>query len=734
MFKEETKEKLKTSKWLKALIVLVAIFLIVIMFPKGESLESEVTVGSIWIEDDLIASKTFEILKDTETYNRELAYAEDRIYPIYLKDDEAVSKSLDSLRNYNIYLLNLIDEEIVDRDRKNVNRCFLDQNSYDSFLNLRKRENIISRRNQKTLNDVFRISQEVLERIYNRGLLSNTFGEIDKDSIAVRDGKYEKIHPKRLYLDRNSVKNFIELYLRNTFSTDIELNSTVELYINNFIVSNINFSPDLTRAEINLAKDKVSRNIGIVNENERIIAKHDRITQDIKLKIDSYKVAKGEDRGYWGRMAQDTGKFLHIAIILLLYSIYFYLFRKTIFHDNVKLLLIAIIILLIAFVTFLIRQINVNAPVELLIFIPVGSMLLTIIFDSRVGFYGTVIIALIAGGLRGNDYIFTVMNIVAGALATYTVRDIKNRTQIFRSFLFILLGYVLSIVAFGLERFDSIENILISSAFAASNALISPIFTYGLIIFFERIFKITTDLTLLELSDFNTPALKDLAKNAPGTFTHSITIGSLVESSSELIGANPILARVGAYYHDIGKSLDPASFVENQLDKTNIHENLDPAKSAEIILNHVERGIGLAKEYNLPQEVIDFIPMHHGTMVVYYFYEKAKELYGKENVDINKFRYPGPKPNTKETALVMLADACESTIRSMADPNPQKVENVINKLFSIRIDDGQLDEAPVTLGDLEKIKQSFLNVLLGQHHRRIRYPKQDQMESESNDK
>ena len=734
MLTDKTKEVLKTSRRLKTLIILISIVLIVMMFPKGESLESEVAVGSVWIEDDLIASKTFEILKDTETYNRELVNAANQVYSIFVAESDVPNISLDSLNSYNDYLLNLIDQDIVDNDIKNYSKSVLDRESYGMLLDLRKKESVISNRYRKSMRDVFRVCSDVLNRIYRRGLLSVSFNEIKKDSIAIREGKYERVYPKAKYLDNNSVNNFIEVYLRNSFSTNVELNNAVELYVENFTFPNIVYSAELTREEIETAKDKVSRNIGIVNENERIIAKHDRVTPEIKLKIDSYRIAKGEDRGFWGKFAQDAGKFLHIVAILLIFSIYLFLFRKQIFHDNYKILLIAIIVLFIAFVTFLVRQINVQSPIEMLIFIPVASMLLTIIFDSRIGFYGTVITALIAGGLRGNDYIFVVMNIVAGALAAYTVRDMKNRSQIFRSFLFILLGYVASIVAFGLERYDSIENIMISSAFAASNALISPIFTYGLIIFFERIFNITTDLTLLELSDFNSPALKELAKNAPGTFTHSITIGSMVESSAELIGANPILARVGAYYHDIGKSLDPGSFVENQMDNKNVHEGLTPAKSAELIMNHVKRGIDLAKEYDLPQEIIDFIPMHHGTMVVYYFYEKAKELQGEDKVDIDNFRYPGPKPQTKETALVMLADACESTVRSMSDPDPQKVENVINNLINIRVEDGQLDETPITFADLQKIKESFLSILLGQHHRRIRYPKQDEMENESSDK
>jgi len=325
------------------------------------------------------------------------------------------------------------------------------------------------------------------------------------------------------------------------------------------------------------------------------------------------------------------------------------------------------------------------------------------------------------------------MNIVAGGLAAYTVRDIKNRTQIFRSFFYILVGYVVSIIAFGLERYDSFEQMIGSFAFAASNALISPVFTYGMIIFIERIFKITTDLTLLELTDFNHPLLKELAKTAPGTFNHSMTMGTLVESAAEKIGANPTLSRVGAYYHDIGKSLDPASFVENQMQSGNIHEKLKPEQSVNLILNHVKRGIELAENNNLPKEIIDFIPMHHGTLTMSFFYEKARDLNGEENVKIENFRYPGPKPNTKETALVMLADACESTVRSMTDADPKKVENVINNLISARIDDGQLDDAPLTFSDVKKIKESFLGILVGQHHKRIRYPKQDEMETKKDD-
>ncbi|MCF8240414.1 MAG: HDIG domain-containing protein [Melioribacteraceae bacterium] len=722
---------MRESKRIKILILLVTIILIVLMFPKGESLESEVTVGSIWIEDDLIASNTFPVLKDPELYKRELQEAKKSVFPIFVKNESIPELMRDSLTKFTENFINLLNEDIFNESVNNYSKTNLSNSAYQTFLNLRRSNNTLSTHNRKNFNDIKNFAQELLNRIYRQGYIDQTYSDIQRDTIAVREGKYESVYDKTKYFDAASLSKFIDLYTRNNFSSNEELNNAVIELIGLFVKPDITYSEQLTEEAMINAENKISLNDGIVNENERIVAKHDRITHEIKKKIDSYRISKGEETGFWGKFAQNMGKFIHIIIIFTLFVIYIYLFRKRIYRDNKKILMIAIIILFVCSLTYLVEQISVNAPIELLVLVPVAAMLFTIIFDSRVGFYSTVIIALIIGGLRGNDYVFAVTNIIAGGLAAYTVRDIKNRTQIFRSFVFILIGYIASILAFGLERFASAEQMMVSGAFAASNALISPVLTYGMIIFFEKIFGITTDLTLLELTDFNTPVLKELARNAPGTFTHSMTIGSMVESAAETIGANSILARVGAYYHDIGKLNEPETFVENQLNNDNLHERITPDKSAKLIIDHVNRGIEIAKENNLPQEIIDFIPMHHGTMVVSYFYEKAKEQLGKDNVSIEDYKYPGPKPNSKETALVMLADACESTVRSMTNPEPQKVENVISNLFKQRIDDGQLDDSPVTMSNLRHIKDAFQKILIGQHHKRIRYPKQEQMENHS---
>ncbi len=710
----------------KIIMGFVTTLLIVFMFPKGESIEFEVSEGSIWLYDDLIAPFSFPIMKSEQVYRSEVEAAKRNVYPVFLDESTNKQKSIELLTSYNADLIKALDESIETESTSIANPTFLTTPSFLSLQNLRIRErNLI--KSGFSLKSFFNSAASALSSVYTSGVLSVESGVTIRDTIAVRKGNFDTVEPinKNLFFDQ--AKNQIVAWAgKSNFSE--ELKTALSEYALHFLLPTLVYSTELTEEETTQAQSNVSRYTGIVNENERIIAKHDRITKDIKLKIESYKEAKGELIGRGTLILQSVGKFFHIGLILSLLVTYLYLFRKGIFFNNQKLLMFVIIILFVSFVTFLINQVRMQAPLQYLIFIPAASMLLTIMFDSRIGFYSTVIMTLITGALRGNDYTFMAMNLIAGGIAVYSVRDIKNRSQIFRSFLFILIGYILAIFAFGFERFAPVNNLLIESAFATTNALISPVLTYGLLIFFERIFKVTTDLTLLELSNFDRPLLKELARKAPGTFNHSMTMGTMAEAAAEKIGANPLLARIGAYYHDVGKTISPQNFVENQLNNQNIHENLTPEESVGMIVQHVKEGIELAQEHSVPQEIIDFIPMHHGKMVMSYFYDRAKKIYGEEKINIDDFRYPGPKPNTKETAIVMLADGCESAVRSIENPDPVKVENVIDSIFKSRIDDRQLEESPVNFKDIKIMKEEFLNILLGQHHKRIKYPKQEEVE------
>lgn len=719
--------RFSSSLRVKIAIGLITVIVIAWMFPQGESIESTVSVGSIWMHDDLIAAFSFPVMKDPAVYKAQIKAAAAGVYPVFSMSGNESQQADDSLKSYNDFLLKMIDSSITNDTLHDFNPTFLSTSSFNTFKSLRVKERRLRIRSQLTLKQLFNLVRDNINIIYKLGIINKDSAQLAHDSIAIRVSNVDRIVPLNSLLSEADAKSKVDDEINSlTLGNDLKL--ALEEYAEHFIFPNVIYNPQFTQEEVDQAKSNVSKYSGIVNENERIIGKHDRITKDAKLKIESYKLAKGEQFNSDQSILQFLGKMLHVGFLLALLSIYLFLFRKKIFYDNRKILLFAINFVFISFITYLIDQLQINVPLHFLIFIPVVSMLLTIIFDSRVGFYTTVIISLITGALRGNDYSFAAMNIFAGALSVYTVRDIKNRSQIFRSFFYILIGYIVSTLAFGLESFAPANTILIEAAFAGTNALISPVLTYGLLIFFERLFKITTDLTLLELSNFDRPLLKEMARRAPGTFNHSMTMGTLAESAAEAINANTLLARVGAYYHDIGKTITPQNFVENQLNNQNIHENLTPEESVSLIKKHVLEGITLAEENSLPQEIIDFIPMHHGTMVMTYFYDKAKKLYGEEKVDIEEYKYPGPRPNTRETAIVMLADGCESAVRSIEDPDPGKVEKLIESILQNRVEDGQLDDSPITFSDLNKIKEAFVNILVGQHHKRIRYPQQDEME------
>lgn len=707
----------------KILIFTITTLFIVFMFPKGESLDFQVSEGTIWTQEDLIAPFSFPILKDAAIYEREVKDAEESVFPVYVRKNFSIS---DSLTTFNKKLVEILDENLKREINDYVNPTFFSSQSFSALLSIHREKRNYSR-DKTSIENLLENANPVIFQLNKKGILDSNLKDKIRDTIAVRVGNIDIINSVKEFLFYDEAKNVASLII-NQLNLKEDYKKILEEYAHRFIIPNIIFDENATLLEIEQAKNSVPRYSGIVNENERIVAKHDRITKQVKLKIDSYKEAKSEDITLLESIIQIIGKFLHIGSFIVILGLYLYLFRKKIFFDTSKLILIALLYMFVAFITFLINSAPIKAPIQYLIFIPVVSMILTITFDSRVGFYSTVILTLIVGALRGNDYTFMATNFVAGALSVYTVRDIKNRTQIFRSFIFIFIGYFTAIVAFGLERFATVQSILLELAFASSNALISPALTYGLLIFIERIFKITTELTLLELSNYERPLLRELATKSPGTFSHTLTVSLIAESAAEKIDGNSLLARVGALYHDVGKTIYPNAFIENQIKGENVHDALKPEESVKMILRHIDEGIELAKINKLPQEIIDFIPMHHGTSVISYFYDKAKKIYGEENLNIEEFRYKGPKPNSKETAIVMLADSCESAVRSIIEPNEEKIKNVVNNVINTKLEDHQLDEAPITLSDVNKIRETFLNILITQNHKRIKYPKQDEIE------
>jgi len=707
------------------------------MFPLGLPIELEYEVGGIWAQKDLIAPFSFPIYRDEREYERDVEVARSRGYLVFERNSRIEAKQMDKVQGFS----DLLNEILALRETAKEG-----SGEPDDSLRLAQ---LVSQLETSFAGDDW----VLLDRLYANGRLTSLFerltqiarkcwevGIIDRPKssfqgreIAIRRGRDEEIvRVERLY-DPSDMREILEADLRTAHRNDDDVIGIGYRIGVRFIEPNILYSQSETEAAIAAEVGTVPRTLGFVQQNERIVGKHERITDEIRLKLESFRRAKADRGGEENFPAQFIGIVLHVLIIVMLYAIYIAFFRKRIFANNGRLVLIALLILVQGALAFCTRELDVELPVEYLIMVPVTSMLLTIMFDSRVAFYGTVITAFIVAGIRGNDYSVALASLVAGALSVYTVRDIRNRTQIFRSMGFIFLGYAVTILALALERFESVAVVLTQLSLAFVNALISPVLTYGLLIFFERAFSVTTDLTLIELSHFNHPLLRQLAEKAPGTYHHSMTIASLAEPAAVAIGANGILARVGAYFHDIGKMLKPTYFVENQRGSRSRHDKLAPRMSSLIIQAHVKDGVALAREHRLPAEVVDFIPMHHGTTRVEYFYNKA--LKGAEDSDGGSrieeikeqdYRYPGPKPQTKETGILMLADTIEATVRAMDDHSPQKIEAAIDDMIKKRFAEGELDECPLTLKDLTKIKEAFLRVLLGVYHARVKYPKEQE--------
>ncbi|HDZ88631.1 MAG TPA: HDIG domain-containing protein, partial [Nitrospirae bacterium] len=353
--------------------------------------------------------------------------------------------------------------------------------------------------------------------------------------------------------------------------------------------------------------------------------------------------------------------------------------------------------------------------------IPAGALLVTLLFDFHTALLFSFITALLTG-VWLSDATITLYFFIGSLIASFSVIRCKKRSDLLRAGIFVsginIFSVLILLLFSGNIHADTAVSPIVAASFSGLGVAAIVSITLPVL---EYIFKITTDISLLELLDLNQPLMKNLMITAPGTYHHSIIVGNLVEASAEAVGVNPLLARVSAYYHDIGKIKMPEYFVENQAGSVSKHDKLSPHMSSMILISHVKEGTELGKQYNLPQIINDIIEQHHGTNLITYFYQKAKNDMG-ENPSEEEYRYPGPKPQSRVAALVMLADAVEAASRVLKDPTPSRIEALVDKIINHVFIDGQLDDCELTLKDLSLIKKHFIYILTGIFHRRIDYP------------
>ena len=452
----------------------------------------------------------------------------------------------------------------------------------------------------------------------------------------------------------------------------------------------------------------------IVGANEVVgQPEHDKM-RALRDEIQKRKIGQGD-------LSRTVGSVLFNTLVIAILGITLLLFRPQLYASARAVALVALVVLIVIGAAAIVAHMTPIRPE--LIPVAIAAITLSIMFDPRISMIAAMILAVLMGGqsdFRATNALF--INLIGGVAAAFSVRVIRRRNQAFYSILTIAGAYAVAAVAIGLTLNRPFSEIIETSGWGTVNAVVSVMFAMQILLpLAEEFTGIDTYPRLLEWSDLNRPLMRQLSLEAPGTYAHTMAIANLAEAAANAIGANALLARVGAYYHDIGKLKKPQYFVENQPKGRNPHDMLKPQTSATIIRNHVKEGLELAAEHRLPKSVRAFITEHHGTGAISYFFEKAKERDGPPS-NPGDYAYPGPLPQTAETAIVMLADGVEAATRVLNDPTPQKIRDVIDHIAKMRIDQGQLRHAPLTLQQLDMIKEQFARVLIGMHHNRIDYP------------
>jgi hypothetical protein len=719
------KQTYKESPIIRWVIFILFLVLVALMFPRKQLSQLNVDVGATWLQPDLIAPFTFPIYKDPQIYQAQKDQARQRVLPVFRRTSNTFSKDrfqqhIDSVAS------NLLSQSQSNTNKANPSGLRSDQGP-ESLILKEAYSRWLSSRSSQTLFSTLRVVlPDEIKAIKSDGILNQSKRGLNAARLVIRskNDRQEEVFNVAAFRDSiEAVLTLKELLKSNRNGIGSLTGDTLQLALDlagPFLNPNILYDQSETQLAVERAEKDVPIADGLVRQNEIIIAKGETITPLNKRMLGSYLKTKTEREARTGELKIYLGKLFIVVIITALFIIYLYFFRPKVYFNNTLLLLIFLIFLMELAVIWQAMQYEWIS----VYIVPVGiaAILFTTLFDSRVGFFGTITIALLAAMILGNDFQFAVVSMFAGGLAVFSIRDIKHRIQIFVTVLLIFLGYVLSLTAFSFSRLGPMDVLLNDIFFGLVNSLLCFLI-YPFILLIERFFGLTTDLTLLELSDVNHPLLREMGLNAPGTFHHTMMVSVLSERAAGEIHANQLLCRVGAYFHDIGKTPNPEFFTENQ-SGNNPHDNLSPENSAKIIISHIIDGQSIGKKYHLPEKILDFIPEHHGTSVIDFFYQKALKLYTEETINKSLYQYPGPKPHSKETAIVMLADSVEASVRSLSDHTEEAISAIVESNIRKRYDEDQFSNCPITFDEINIIKKSFIKTIMAAHHKRIKYPGQ----------
>lgn len=562
-------------------------------------------------------------------------------------------------------------------------------------------------------------SKSVLKSIYSRGVLQPferqglEYGEV----LLTQDGVSTTVQLSDYY----SIATATEA-VRSVFKDEPEaIKKAVIPAVLDQLQYNVYKDQKTTDSYLQSQMESIVPTRGVVQDGELIIFKGNIVDDEKFAKLNSLKLSyQGSFDNTYGVYYLLGGQILQMGLLFAVLYIFLMQFRKQLMEDITKL---TFILMNVLFVVLMVRLV-LSFGVQYVYLVPFTILPITLksFFDTRLALFVNMVAVLVCGIMLPNSFEFIYLQFIAGVFSVVLVNNLYKRSQLFFTAAKIILVYCLSYLAMAVIQEGNLEQIdKLNFAFFAGNGFLT-LMSFPLIYFQEKTFGFVSDVSLLELSDTNNPLLRKLAQQAPGTFQHSMQVANLAEAAVLKIHGNALLVRTGALYHDIGKMNNPMYFIENQTTGLNPHDELSFEESAEIIIGHVKDGIKLAKKNNLPDVLIDFIRTHHGTSTVMYFYKKFIKNFPEEEVDLAKFTYPGPKPFSKETATLMMADSVEAASRSLPKPDHEKIDRLVENVIDQQMESGQFENADITLREIKEIKKIFKKMLMNIYHVRVQYP------------
>ncbi|MEP5339453.1 MAG: HDIG domain-containing metalloprotein [Algibacter sp.] len=665
----------------KGLLFICTTFLIVYLFPKSGKFKYDFEKGKPWQSENLYAPFNFAIKKTDEEISVEKKTILDQSI-LYFNVDDAVKAKVDDL--YDGQFKNVFSDSIP---------------RVESLL-------------------VFATGKDIISELYTYGILSENYEFTEDQSAVILDNRVKKETTRFSNLiTQDEVSSLIDKHLAKQDFSNYKT-SFVSLFFD-IIEPNLVFDKAFTDRALQEELSKIAYARGSVEKGTLVISKGEVVEGDKFQKLKSlqseYESQVWNEANYnWILFAYT----LLVALALLMLLLFLRKYRKDVFENNTKVTFIFFNVFLMVLITTLV--VNYNSKYIYVVPICILPLIFKAFFDARLGLFAHVITVLLLGSIVPNSYEYMFLQIIAGIVTILTVSELYKRANLFISVGQITLIYIIAYFAFFVIHEGSVETLKWETFLLFILCGLATLFVQPLIYIYEKIFGLVSDVSLLELSDTNSKLLKELANVSPGTFHHSLNVANLAEASANEIGANAMLVRVGALYHDIGKMVNPNYFTENQSTGINPHDELTSKESAQIITNHVINGIEIARKNNLPDRVIDFIRTHHGTSVVYYFYKKEKSV--NEDVEKSDYSYPGPKPFSKETAILMMCDSVEAASKSLKNPTSTKIDAFVENIIDKQIDEGQFLNANITFKEIESIKKVLKRKLANIYHLRIEYP------------